>query len=160
VTTKLLSAMGFLQGEPWKYDPHSVISSKRVSHGQTPYQHQQKPQVELLANQDSWEEVKNILQIHNKAPEKPLNSPVTQTPQQFEKTYKRKTAESTPKDSGTDEEGSTKRQKLEALEEEEDPELPEEIIPRKKGHVVTIEVTSSEKLESVGSQSETESSDY
>jgi hypothetical protein len=43
----------------------------------------------MLANQDSWEEVKNIFQIHNKAPEQPLNSPVTQTPQQFEKTYKR-----------------------------------------------------------------------
>jgi hypothetical protein len=32
---------------------------------------------------------------------------------------------------------------LEALEEEEDIELLEEIIPRKKGHDVNIEVTSS-----------------
>jgi hypothetical protein len=46
---------------------------------------------------------------------------------------------------------------LEALEEEVDLELPEEIIPRKKGLDVIVEVTSSEKLESVGSQSETES---
>jgi hypothetical protein len=68
--------------------------------------------------------------------------------------------ESTPKDLGTDEEGSTKRHKLEALEEEEDPKLLEEIIPRKKGPVVTIEVTTSEKLESVGIQSETRTSDY
>jgi len=37
ITTKLLSTMVFQQGEPWKYDPHSVISSKRISHGQTPY---------------------------------------------------------------------------------------------------------------------------
>jgi hypothetical protein len=40
VATNLVSAMGFPQGEPWKYDPHSVISSKRISHGKTPYQHQ------------------------------------------------------------------------------------------------------------------------
>jgi len=32
---------------------------------------------------------------------------------------------------------------LEALEEEEDPELPEETIPRKKGHVLIVEVKSS-----------------
>jgi hypothetical protein len=46
---------------------------------------------------------------------------------------------------------------LEALEEEGDPELPEEIMPKKKGPVVTVEITSSEKPKSVGSQSETES---
>jgi hypothetical protein len=55
------------------------------------------------------------------------------------------------------EEGSTKKKKLEALEEEGDPKLPEEIMPKKKGHVVTIEITSSKKLKSVGIQSETES---
>jgi hypothetical protein len=46
---------------------------------------------------------------------------------------------------------------LEALEEEGDPQLSEEIMPKKKGLVVTIEMASSEKLKSVGSQSEIES---
>jgi hypothetical protein len=50
VTTKILSVMGFQQGEVWMYDPHSVISSKIISHGQAPYQHQHKAQVELLEN--------------------------------------------------------------------------------------------------------------
>jgi hypothetical protein len=53
VTTKILSTMVFSQGGPWKCDPHYFISSKRISHGQNPYQHQQKSQVELLANHDS-----------------------------------------------------------------------------------------------------------
>jgi hypothetical protein len=101
--------MGFPQGEPWKYNPHSVISSKVISHGHTPYQHQYKEHVEMLANQDRWEEVKNILQVHNKVLEKTLNSPVTKNPRQFEKTYKIKTAESSPRDSVTEEEGSAKR---------------------------------------------------
>jgi len=37
ITTKLLSAMGFQQGEPWNYDPHGIISSKKTSHGKVPY---------------------------------------------------------------------------------------------------------------------------
>jgi hypothetical protein len=53
VTTKFLSTLGFQQGEPWNYDPHGIISSKRISHGQAPYQHQQKTELELLENQDS-----------------------------------------------------------------------------------------------------------
>jgi hypothetical protein len=47
--------MGFQQGEKWMYDPHAVISSKRIAHGQVPYQHQQKSQLELLENQNNWE---------------------------------------------------------------------------------------------------------
>jgi hypothetical protein len=35
------------------YDPHAVISSKRITHGQAPYQHQQKTQLEMLANQNN-----------------------------------------------------------------------------------------------------------
>jgi hypothetical protein len=85
-----------------------------------------------------------------------LNSPVTKIPQQFEKKCKIKIVESSPKDSWAEEEGSTKRKKLEALEEEEDLELSKEIILRKKGFVVIIEVTSSEKLNSVGIQNEIE----
>jgi hypothetical protein len=57
VTTKILSALGLQQGEPWNYDPHGIISSKIISHGKSPYQHQQKEQLELLENQDSWKDV-------------------------------------------------------------------------------------------------------
>jgi hypothetical protein len=81
VTTKVLSTMGFQQGEAWMYDPHAVISSKIIAHGQVPYQHQQKAQLEMLENQNNWEDVQNILQIHNKVPEQPSKSPVTETPQ-------------------------------------------------------------------------------
>jgi hypothetical protein len=105
----------------------------------------------------SWEDVQNILQIHGKVPELPTKSPMTETPQQFEKTYKRKTVESTSKDSGTEEERSTKRQKMEALDEEEDPELQEEVAPVDKGPVVIVEVSSSEKPKSTEGQSEIES---
>ena len=40
VTTKMLSALGLQMGEPWNYDPHDIISSKKISHGKSPYQHQ------------------------------------------------------------------------------------------------------------------------
>jgi len=60
--------MGFQQGEAWMYDPHAVISSKRISHGQAPYQHQQRDELQMLANQDSWEKVQSNFQIHNKDP--------------------------------------------------------------------------------------------
>jgi hypothetical protein len=72
-----------------------------------------------LENQDSWQDVLNILQIHGKAPDQSTKSPITQTPQQFEKTYKRKHSESALKSSETGEEGSSKKHKLEEIEEEE-----------------------------------------
>jgi hypothetical protein len=53
VTTKMLLAPGLQQGEPWNFDPLGIISSKIISHGQSPYQHQQKGKLEILANQDS-----------------------------------------------------------------------------------------------------------
>jgi hypothetical protein len=69
-----------------------------------------------LANQDSWQDVQNILQVHGKSSVQYVKSPITQTPQQFKKIYKIKTVELTLKYFGTDEEGSRKRQKMEALE--------------------------------------------
>jgi hypothetical protein len=106
---KLLQDMGFQQGEIWIYDPHSIISTRRIGFGSTPYQHQPKSQLELLANQDSWEDVQRILQVQEKVPDQPSKSPVTKTPQQFEKTYKRKGAGSAQKMSEIEEGNSTKR---------------------------------------------------
>jgi hypothetical protein len=93
VAEKLLQDMGFQQGEIWMYDPHAIISSKRIENGLVPYQHQQKAQLELLANQDSWEDVQRILQVQEKVLDQPSKSPVTETPQQFEKIYKRKSTD-------------------------------------------------------------------
>jgi hypothetical protein len=55
--------MAFQQGETWIYDPHSIISTKRTELGLVPYQHQPKPQLEMLANKVSWEDVQRILQV-------------------------------------------------------------------------------------------------
>jgi hypothetical protein len=118
------------------------------------YQHKKKSQLELLANQNNWEDVQNIFQIHGKAPEHPSKYPIIETPKQFEKTYKIKTTGSTSKDSETKEEISTKRQKTEALDEEEDQESQEEVAPMIIGPVVMIEVSSSMNPQSEKSQSE------
>jgi hypothetical protein len=45
------------------YDPYLIITTKRMEHGTTPYGHQSKPQLEELANQESWEDVQRILQV-------------------------------------------------------------------------------------------------
>ena len=114
----MLSSPGLQYEEPWNYDTHGIISSKIISHGQSPYQHQQKEQLELLANQENQKDAQNILQIHGKSSDQSTKSPITQTPQQFEKTYKRKHLESSLKNSEIGEEESTKKQKLEEIEEE------------------------------------------
>ena len=95
--------------------------------------------MEILENQDSWKDVLNILKIHGKVPKQSRKYPITQTPQQFKNTYKRKHRESSLKGSKTSEEKSSKKKKLEEIEEEET-KLPQEIIPKKKGLVVTVEV--------------------
>jgi hypothetical protein len=37
VAEKLLQNMGFQKGETWIYDPHAIISSKRIANGQVSY---------------------------------------------------------------------------------------------------------------------------
>jgi hypothetical protein len=69
VTTKLLLAMGFQQGEPWNYDPHGIISSKIIAHRHVPYQHQQKAQLELTGKPEQLGRCAKILQVHDKVPE-------------------------------------------------------------------------------------------
>jgi hypothetical protein len=81
VTTNTLSTLGLQQGKPWNYDPYGILSSKIISHGKSPYQHQQKEQLELLENQDSWKDVQNNLQIHGKKNYELVKYPITQTPQ-------------------------------------------------------------------------------
>jgi len=77
--------MVFQQRITWIYDLHSLISSKRISHGQTTYHHEEKVELDLLENQNNWEYVHNILQFHGKL----LVTPIIETLKQFERTYKR-----------------------------------------------------------------------
>jgi len=63
--------MGFQQGEMWIYDLHSIISKRRTKFGSIPYQHQSKQQLEMLANQDSWEDVQRILQVQEQVSNQP-----------------------------------------------------------------------------------------
>jgi hypothetical protein len=67
--------------------------------------------------------VHSILQIQGKTPEQSSKSPVNKTPRQFEKIYKQKTTGLSSKITKTEEERSTKRQKIAILTEEEDHEL-------------------------------------
>jgi len=62
---------------------------------------------------------------------------------------------STLKDSKTEEEKSIKRQNIEVLDEGEDQELPEEVIPVDKGPTMIVEVLPLEKPKSIEGQSET-----
>jgi hypothetical protein len=74
------------------------------------------------------------------------------TPQQFEKTYKRKGAGSTQKMSETEEEKSTKRQKTKEHEENKDQILQDESEPLITKPTVVVEVLSSTNLQSSGNQ--------
>jgi hypothetical protein len=119
LVAKVLSDMGFQEGETWIYDPYAFISSKNISHGLNSYHHERKEEVELLENQRRWKDVKNILQVHGKIPV----SPVTKSPKTFEWILKRKNTNSSSKDSKTEEGRSTKRQENEVVDEEEEQEL-------------------------------------
>jgi hypothetical protein len=81
--------MGFQQGEALMYDPHVVISSKIITHGQAPYQHQQKTQLEMLANQNNWEDVQSILQIQGKTQSNLQNIQLQRPLNSLRKIYKR-----------------------------------------------------------------------
>jgi hypothetical protein len=92
---KLLQEIGLQQGEMWIYDPHSIISKRRIEFGSIPYQHQLNPQLECLSNQDSKEDVHRIIQVQEQVSNHPSQSLMKETPQQFEKRYKRKGVGST-----------------------------------------------------------------
>jgi len=77
---KILQEMAFQQGEMWIYDPHSIISTKRIDLGSIPYHNQPKSQLELLANQYSLEDVQRTLQVQEHGSSHPSWSPVIEIP--------------------------------------------------------------------------------
>jgi hypothetical protein len=101
------------------YDPQVIISTKRMKNGLFPYQRQLKPQLERISNQYSWEDVQRILQIQEHNSNLPSQSPFKETPQNFEKTYKRKVQGSIKKMSELEGEKSNKKQKIEEHAESE-----------------------------------------
>ena len=46
----MLENMHFLLGEKWAYDPHKLISNRRVENGYSSFVHDNKPEIEKLAN--------------------------------------------------------------------------------------------------------------
>ena len=47
---QILEDMHLLLGEKWAYDPHQVISKRRVENGYSAFTHESKPEIEKLAN--------------------------------------------------------------------------------------------------------------
>jgi hypothetical protein len=103
--------------------------------------------------------VQRILQVQEKVPYQTSKSLVTKTPQQFEKTYKRKGVGLAQKMSETEEEKSTKRKKIEEQEEDEDQKSQNESEPLIKEPAMVIEVSSSTNHGSSESQGGKESID-
>ena len=48
--SKMLEGTQLLLGEKWPYDPHGIISQKRVENGYAAFSHVSKPDIEKLAN--------------------------------------------------------------------------------------------------------------
>ena len=48
--SKILEGTQLLLGEKWPYDPHGIISQKRVENGYVAFNHVSKPDLEKLAN--------------------------------------------------------------------------------------------------------------
>jgi hypothetical protein len=61
VVQRMLDALDLNHGKPWKYDPHQIISKRRIQLGLGPYLHQPNPELEKLANMDSWGQVSDLM---------------------------------------------------------------------------------------------------
>ena len=48
--TRMLDEMHLLLGEKWAYDPHSVISNRRIENEYLAFIHESKPDIEKMAN--------------------------------------------------------------------------------------------------------------
>ena len=101
--------------------------------------------MELLENQSSWKDVKNILQFNGKIPV----TLVTKTLTKFEWILKRKNTKSSSKDSETKEDKLEKMQETKVVDEEEYQELQKELVPKDKEPIVFVEVSPSKKVNNV-----------
>ena len=48
--TKMLDEMHMMLGESWAYDPHSVISNRRIENGYSAFIHESRPNLEKIAS--------------------------------------------------------------------------------------------------------------
>ena len=46
----MLDGMHLLLGDKWAYDPHKVISNRRIENGYSKFVHESRPDIEKLAN--------------------------------------------------------------------------------------------------------------
>jgi hypothetical protein len=49
----------------WKFDPYHIISEQRKNVGLHVYQHCPNTAIEMTANKNTWQEVQNVLIMHN-----------------------------------------------------------------------------------------------
>lgn len=62
--TKMLDEMHLLLGEKWAYDPHSVISNRRIENGYSTFIHESIPDIEKMASKGVAGLVSSNVQTH------------------------------------------------------------------------------------------------
>lgn len=50
----MIKEFGFEKGEKWKYDPHHIISNKRLEISFASYIHESRLEIEKMENQETW----------------------------------------------------------------------------------------------------------
>ena len=60
--TKLLEETHMLLGEKWAYDPHGVISQRRIENGYSAFIHESRPEQEKVANKGEISSVNTSIQ--------------------------------------------------------------------------------------------------
>ena len=61
--SRMLEDMHLLLSEKWAYDPHQVISNRRVENGYSTFIHDNEPKLENLANKSFADSVSSSIQI-------------------------------------------------------------------------------------------------
>jgi hypothetical protein len=155
VETKL-QELNLERGEAWKYDPFGIIKEKRLELGLTSYEHHNKPHIEIIMNLYSWEEVQGILQEKTQSVEQLSQTKNIETPQQQEKTLKINFLGEFQNVSESEDEHSSKKQKIEIIPEEnseENTQLEKEISEQiQKEPAYSMELLPTIFLHSVQSQ--------
>ena len=62
IEESMLKDLNMEHEEKWHYDPHHIISQKRILSGFIPYTHQSDPKIEKVENMDTWEQVCQLKQ--------------------------------------------------------------------------------------------------
>lgn len=57
---KMIQDIYFKKGYKWSYDPHKIISRRKVKNSYSPYIHESRPEIEKLANGGQFEAQKGM----------------------------------------------------------------------------------------------------